>query len=334
MLRTELRKKVQIIQRDIKAINLVTTPDSRFVVFSDAHRGDGTGADDFAANSLIFKCALDYYLAEGFTLIELGDAEELWEVKRFDQIYITHTSIYERLAAFHDGDPQKTRYIKIWGNHDLYWQDNEAALHRLFPGINVYEAALLDGRILLWHGHQADPSCSGVWARIAKFFVGKCWTTMQRWGFRDPTRAANNPGRCDEIDETLHEWASGGLPLDSRLRGNDREKGGNDRGGDGKIDTIIAGHTHRPVYENLSLTERMYLEGRMGNMGGRRAQISSDRAYYNTGSCVHPRCITGIEITPGKEGRPAFTLIKWGYATQGAGRTLAIERQVLGENKC
>mgnify|MGYP001593437797 CR=1 FL=1 len=86
----------------------------------------------------VFKCALDYYLAEGFTLIELGDAEELWEVERFDQIYITHTSIYERLAAFHDSDPQKTRYIKIWGNHDLYWQDNEAALRRLFPGIVVY----------------------------------------------------------------------------------------------------------------------------------------------------------------------------------------------------
>jgi hypothetical protein len=153
---------------DIKTIPLVTTPDSGFVVFSDAHRGDGTGADDFAANSLIFKCALDYYLAEGFTLIELGDAEELWEIERFDQIYITHTSIYQRLAAFHDSDPQKTRYIKIWGNHDLYWQDNEAALRRLFPGISVYEAALLDGRILLWHGHQADPSCSGVWARVAK----------------------------------------------------------------------------------------------------------------------------------------------------------------------
>ena len=170
-----------------------------------------TGADDFAANSLIFKCALDYYLAEGFTLIELGDAEGLWEVERFNQIYITHTSIYERLAAFHDSDPQKTRYIKIWGNHDLYWQDNEAALGRLFPGIVVYEAAVLDGHILLWHGHQADPACSGVWARVGKFFVGKCWTAMQRWGFRDPTRAANNPGRCDEIDETLHGWASGGM---------------------------------------------------------------------------------------------------------------------------
>ena len=67
------------MQSDIKTIELSSTPDSRFVVFSDAHRGDGTGADDFADNSLIYKCALDYYLAAGFTLIELGDAEELWE---------------------------------------------------------------------------------------------------------------------------------------------------------------------------------------------------------------------------------------------------------------
>ncbi|MFZ3114708.1 MAG: hypothetical protein WA133_00685 [Syntrophales bacterium] len=101
------------------------------------------------------------------------------------------------------------------------------------------------------------------------------------------------------------------------------------------ITTIIAGHTHRPVFENLSLTERMYLEGRMGSMGRGRScpRISSDRAYYNTGSCVHPRCITGLEITPGKDGKSAFTLIKWGYAAQGAGRTLAIEREELEGNE-
>ena len=50
----------------------------------------------------------------------------------------------------------------------------------------------------------------------------------------------------------------------------------------------------------------------------------SDLAYYNTGSCVHPRCITGLEITPG-----AFTLVKWGYAAQGAARTLTIQREEL-----
>ncbi len=53
------------------------------------------------------------------------------------------------------------------------------------------------------------------------------------------------------------------------------------------------------------------------------------KTYYNTGSCVHPRCITGIEIAPGPDGQPAFTLIKWGYAAEGAGRTLTIQREVL-----
>ncbi|MBU4455849.1 hypothetical protein KJ586_05065 [Patescibacteria group bacterium] len=59
----------------------------------------------------------------------------------------------------------------------------------------------------------------------------------------------------------------------------------------------------------------MYLESNVGTQGIRR-KLHADRAYYNTDSCVHPRCITGIEITPG-----AFTLIKWGYAAQGAAAT-------------
>lgn len=45
---------------------------------------------------------------------------------------------------------------------------------------------------------------------------------------------------------------------------------------------LITGHTHRPVMP----TEPAY--------------------YYNTGSCVHPRCITCIEISCG-----ALTLVKW-----------------------
>ena len=71
----------------IKRITL--TPGMKLIVMSDMHRGDGSGADDFAQNSLIYRCALEYYLENGFTYIELGDAEELWESDNFDQIYIT-----------------------------------------------------------------------------------------------------------------------------------------------------------------------------------------------------------------------------------------------------
>jgi len=59
----------------IKRLSL--SSDSRLIIMSDMHRGDGTGSDDFAHNSLIYKCALDYYLENGFTYIELGDAEEM-----------------------------------------------------------------------------------------------------------------------------------------------------------------------------------------------------------------------------------------------------------------
>ena len=269
-----------------KTLSLSNT--EKLILMSDMHRGNGTSSDDFAHNSLIYKCALNYYLENGFTYIELGDAEELWENRTFDQIYITHTSIYEQLAQFHDPDPQKTRYIKIYGNHDLKWRYKPGPLEGLFPDIIIYEAALLDNHILMWHGHQADPSCLGFRASIAKFFVGGFWPGMQRLGFRDPTRAANNPGRANETDERLYRRAT-------------RKENG--------IDTIIAGHTHRPVFQNLTLTEKKLLDSKIGTPDIEYKTL--DPSYYNTGSCVHPRCITGIEITLGQDHNPEITLIKW-----------------------
>jgi len=306
----------------IKSLSLA--PGARLIVMSDMHRGDGTGSDDFAHNSLIFKCALDYYLDNGFTYIELGDGEELWENKGFDQIYITHTSVYDRLAKFHDRDPEKTRYIKVWGNHDIRWKDNKSPLDRLFLGIKVYEGIIIDSSILLVHGHQADPKCYGKGATISRYFVHNFWTTLQRLGLRDPTRAAENPGLCNRIDDELYKWAKN-----------------NNRG----IDIVIAGHTHRPVYENLSLTERRCLESNI-RTNDIRKKPGPDPVYYNTGSCVHPRCITGLEITmpdcpyinrdTGRDDKPCFRLVKWGYFAEvakedGGGYRLNIKRTILEE---
>jgi len=278
-----------------KSIDL--QPGDRLIVMSDMHRGDGTGADDFAHNSLIYKCALKYYLGEGFTYIELGDAEELWENKSFEQIYITHTSIYDKLMQFHDPDPQKTRYIKIWGNHDIQWKENPDILRDIFPGISIFEAALLKSpsstgkSMLLWHGHQVDPKCSGQGAVLSKFIVRNFWPRLQRYGIKDPTRAVANPGMCNQIDERLYQLAM-----------NNNEN----------IALIMAGHTHRPVYDNLSLTERRSMEMKKAPVSGIRRKLKPEPVYYNTGSCVHPRCITGIEIT--MEGStPGLKLVKWSY---------------------
>jgi hypothetical protein len=301
-----------MIPARIKSITL--EQGTKIIVMSDMRRGDGSGSDDFAHNSLIYKCALDYYLTEGFTYIELGDAEELWENKTFEQIYITHTSIYDKLREFHNPDQKKTRYIKIWGNHDIQWKDNVDILRRVFPGICIYEAAIINtgtaGRILLWHGHQTDPKCSGHGAAFSKFFVRNFWPGLQRCGIKDPTRAAVNPGLSSEIDDKLYHLAINN---------------------DENIDIIVAGHTHRPVYENLSLTERRSIEMEVSVVPVRK-KLKPEPVYYNTGSCVHPRCITGIEVTM-ENNIPGFKLIKWAYnatpCSEAEAFNLTIKRTVL-----
>ena len=321
--------------------HITLTPGMKLIVMSDMHRGDGSGADDFAKNSLIYRCALGHYLEEGFTYIELGDAEELWENDNFDQIYITHTLVYELLARFHDPNPEGTRYLKVWGNHDLYWKDHEAVYRTLFPGIEIHEGIFLEvpkgcgcgasrdevqesgvvegvgtggscgrsaaagGVILLIHGHQADPKCCGEGATVSKFFVHHFWSDLQRCGAKDPTRAALNPGLCNEVDRKLHEWANY-----------------NDLG----IAAIIAGHTHRAVFENLSLTERRYLESKI-KTDGVKIKHQPDGSYYNTGSCVHPLSITGIEMKFEGSHGPRLCLVEWGQATEGHAST--IQRTVL-----
>lgn len=63
---------------------------------------------------------------------------------------------------------------------------------------------------------------------------------------------------------------------------------------------LITGHTHRPVMP----------EG--------------EAFYYNTGSCVHPRCITCIELERGK-----LTLVKWSMQAR-MDSVLYVQREVIG----
>jgi len=99
------------------------------------------------------------------------------------------------------------------------------------------------------------------------------------------------------------------------------------------ITKIVAGHTHRPVFEGLSLTERRFLENGSGPPGIARKK-GPEAIYYNAGACVLPRCITGIEITAQQNAggpiRPHFSLVKW--AVQPAAvetPSLVIARSVL-----
>ena len=52
---------------------------SRIVFFSDCHRGDNGRTDPFARNKELFLHALNHYYREGFTYIEVGDGDDLWQ---------------------------------------------------------------------------------------------------------------------------------------------------------------------------------------------------------------------------------------------------------------
>jgi len=54
---------------------------AKFIIFSDHHKGNRDGADDFRVCERAYNAALAYYHRLGYTLVVLGDAEELWEEK-------------------------------------------------------------------------------------------------------------------------------------------------------------------------------------------------------------------------------------------------------------
>ena len=59
----------------------------RFILFSDCHRGDNSWADDFAHNQGLHFHALQHYLEQGYTYIELGDLKVGIKVAKKDYIY-------------------------------------------------------------------------------------------------------------------------------------------------------------------------------------------------------------------------------------------------------
>ena len=56
------------------AFCLPLNPSSKYVLFSDCHRGTGRSNDNFLKNEYLYLAALKYYFSHGFTYIELVTA--------------------------------------------------------------------------------------------------------------------------------------------------------------------------------------------------------------------------------------------------------------------
>ena len=270
----------------------------KFIFFSDCHRGDNSWADDFAHNQNPFFHALNWYYKEGFTYIEIGDGDELWENKRYAAIREAHSHVFWRMGEFH----KKKRLHLIWGNHDIarkhrkevekilycYYDDYKERKEKynpLFEDIEAHEGLVLrhsgtGHKIFLVHGHQGDLINDGLW-RIGRFFHRYLWKYLQLLGIRDPTSPAKNFRKRARLEKKIIEW----------IRANNQ--------------MLIAGHTHHPTLPD---------EG--------------EPPYFNTGSCVHPRCITGIEIQKGE-----IALIKWCVRPEDDGCLHVTKKPIKGPKK-
>ncbi len=80
---------------------------SRYVIISDCHRGSGNANDNFLKNENLYFTALAHYYERGFTYIELGDGDELWENRNMRQIIDIHNNTFHLLSYFY----QKTDFI-------------------------------------------------------------------------------------------------------------------------------------------------------------------------------------------------------------------------------
>lgn len=264
---------------------------SRIVLMSDCHRGDGSWADNFARNQALYGAALQRYAADGYTYIELGDGDELWENSSMQTILAMHRPIFHLLAQLY----RENRLYMLFGNHDIRKRDAEFAAglsecpddcrcrcHPLFPGIRVHEGLVLQhrpsgGELLLIHGHQADFFNDRLW-RVGRALVRRLWRPLELAGFHDPTSAAKNYRKQQRVERKLAGWAQD-KPL-----------------------ILVAGHTHRP-----SLPP------------------PGEARYFNDGSAVHPGSVTALELSGG-----IVRLVKWIYQSRPDGVLFAGRETIAG----
>lgn len=278
---TEVFDKARVIDFD---------QSSKFILFSDCHRGDDSWADDFARNGKIYFHALTHYYNENFTYIEIGDGDDLWENNDFEDIRSAHSDVFWLLCKFY----QDNRFILIWGNHNInfkdpkyvekhlfrYFDERDSSIKPLFNNIIVNEGVILRDRmtkdkIFLFHGHQGEFFCDKAWP-LTRFFVRYIWKPLRIIGVNDPTSPAKNYQKRIQCEERIIDWIKE------------------------KKEIVVCGHTHRSFFPN-----------------------PEELPYFNTGSCVHPRCITGIEIEKNE-----MTLVKWWITPDDEG-ILRVKRVVL-----
>jgi len=213
---------------------------------------------------------------------------------------------------------EHNQYVKVFGNHDLYWDTSPLAGWHLKDiygeKIRIYEGVVLktlaadrELTIFLTHGHQGDAQSDGNW--FSKFFVAYIWAPLQALLRINPNTPAYDAEKKTLHNNIMYDWIA-----------------------EQKSMLLITGHTHQPVFTSLTHLERLYKQLQIAEHQKDEANIKEVKAeilkrekeftavavdymnmrpsYFNTGCCCFSDGdITGIEIADG-----CIRLIKWSSA--------------------
>lgn len=307
-------------------VETLETAGRKYVMMSDIHLGDGGPADDLRNNERVLLDVLNFYSGAGYTLVLVGDIEELWQFDLEAIVRRYQGTVYTAIRAFGD-----RRVHRIFGNHDREWGDLEDPATQ--PASKVRHAAeaikLQDTngntRFLLVHGHQGSIE-SDKYAWMSRFFVRlfKLVEPMAKlvgvYGHSSATKS-QIPG---DYERTMYSWAKAHQAI------------------------VICGHTHRAMFASRSHAERLLAritELRSANAAGQassavvgeniseivrlRRQWRDEKkrgrviepverageplpCYFNTGCTLYTDGVTAIEISDGE-----IRLIKWDRSASG-----------------
>jgi UDP-2,3-diacylglucosamine pyrophosphatase LpxH len=256
---------------------------SKIIFFSDCHRGDNSKADTFARNEELYLHAMDHYYRSGFTYIEAGDGDEMWKSRRFSDIVEAHRRTFDLLHRFN----RHNRLHIILGNHDI-GPPRHNGIEK--DGIMAQEGLILrhtetGQKIFVVHGHQADFK-SDAFSVISRLAVRHVWRRVQLLDIGTVPSPPNvleaqTPGsKSDGVETRLGRFLMQGI---SQVQ----------EGIERRIitwieahqQTVICGHTHRPLFAR-----------------------HGEPPYFNTGSCVVPGLITGLELQ-----NEELSMVQWSY---------------------
>lgn len=329
MAEADPKKIAQALERAYGATEYVVTlqadlETARYIIFSDLHKGQRDGADDFRKCERAYNAALGYYHSKGYTLFVVGDVEELWEC-RPKNVLAAYKYNLELEAQFQTAG----RYYRFYGNHDDDWANPSAVrqwLQSLYgSNLQVFEAARLVvkkkgqeiGCIFVLHGHQGT-TFSDRNRKFARVIVRYLWRPAQRIFGWSTTTPAKEWELGEAHGRAMHSWASSKSKL-----------------------ILVAGHTHRPVMMSQThsgnlLQQLEQAEAQLAadpNSDAARERVAALRAelewvkahgpappgevelltkpdkpcYFNSGCCCYPDGdVTGLELSDG-----AIKLVRW-----------------------